>query len=123
VDRKLGVRTYVGAAIAVLALAAAVVGLVLTLTLKQDAATEDDIQALRDQISGVEQSASEAAESSVQALDQRVDDLEDEVSKISTGQTTSRRELRVVQDDIKELRSQISRAGSSQSGGSQGSQP
>jgi peptidoglycan hydrolase CwlO-like protein len=123
VDRKLGVRTYVGAAIAVLALAAAVVGLVLTLTLKQDAATEDDIQALRDQISGVEQSASEAAESSVQALDQRVDDLENEVSKISTGQTTSRRELRVVQDDIKELRSQISRSRGLQSGGSQGSQP
>ena len=48
-------RTYVGAAIAVLALAAAAVGLVLTLTLKQDAATEDDIQSLRDQISAVEQ--------------------------------------------------------------------
>jgi hypothetical protein len=123
VDRKLGVRTYVGAAVAVLALAAAVVGLVLTLSLKQDAATEDDIDSLRDQISGVEQSASQAAEEGVQGLDQRLSDLEDKVNRISTGQTTSRRELKVVQDDIKELRTQVSRARSSQSGGSQASQP
>ena len=32
---------------------------------------------------------------------------------MSTGQTTTRRELKVVQDDIKELRSQVSGAGSS----------
>jgi hypothetical protein len=123
VDRKLGVRTYVGAAIAVLALAAAAVGLVLTLSLKQDAATKEDIQSLRDQISGVEQSASQAAENSVQALDQRLTDLEDEVNRISTRQTTSRRELKVVQNDIKELRTQVSRARSTQSGGTQASQP
>ena len=55
-------RTYVGAAIAVLALAAAAVGLVLTLSLKQDAATKDDVQSLRDQISAVEQSATQAAQ-------------------------------------------------------------
>ena len=74
VDRKLGVRTYVGAAIAVLALAAAAVGLVLTLSLKQDAATNDDVQSLRDQISAVQQSASQAAQKDVQALDQRLTD-------------------------------------------------
>ena len=106
-------RTYVGAAIAVLALAAAAVGLVLTLSLKQDAATDDDVQSLRDQISAVEQSASEAAQEDVQALERRLTELEDEVNRISTGQTTTRRELKVVQDDIKELRSQVSSAGSS----------
>ena len=46
-EPKLGLRTYVGAAIAVLTLAAAVVALVLVLSLRQDAATEDDVQALR----------------------------------------------------------------------------
>ncbi len=130
VDRKLGVRTYVIAAIAVLALAAAAVGLVLTLSLKQDAATDDDIQSLRDQISAVEQSASQtasqAAQEDVQALDRRLAALEAEVNRISAGQTTTRRELKVVQDDIKELRSQVSRAGSSSGsasgGGSQGSE-
>jgi septal ring factor EnvC (AmiA/AmiB activator) len=119
VDRKLGVRTYVGAAIAVLALAAAAVSLVLTLSLKQDAATNDDVQSLRDQITAVQQSASQAAQKDVQALDQRLTDLEAEVSRMSSGQTTTRRELRVVQDDIKELRSQVSGAGGSSGGLSQ----
>jgi polyhydroxyalkanoate synthesis regulator phasin len=125
IDRKLGVRSYAGAAIAVLALAAAAVGLVLTLTLKQDAATDDDVRSLRDQISVVEQSASQAAaqEEDVQALERRLTDLEAEVNKISSGQTTARRELKVVQDDIKELRDQVSQAGTSSSNaGSQGSQ-
>jgi septal ring factor EnvC (AmiA/AmiB activator) len=112
----------VGAAITVLALAAAAVSLVLTLSLKQDAATDDDIQSLRDQISAVEQSAAQAAQEDVQALDRRLTELEAEVNRISAGQTTTRRELKVVQDDIKELRSQVSRAGSSSGGGSQGSQ-
>jgi septal ring factor EnvC (AmiA/AmiB activator) len=112
----------VGAAIAVLALAAAAVGLALTLSLKQDAATNDDIQSLRDQISAVEQSASQAAEEDVQALDRRLTELEADVNRISAGRTTTRREIKVVQDDIKELRSQVSQAGSSSGGGSQGSQ-
>ena len=103
-------RTYVGAAIAVLALAAAAVGLALTLSLKQDAATDDDVASLRDQISVVEQSASQAAaEQDVQALERRLTELEGEVNRISSGQTTIRRELKVVQDDIKELRSQVRR--------------
>ncbi len=122
-DRKLGLRTYVGAAIAVLTLAAAAVALVLVLSLRQDAATEDDVQALRDEISSVEQSASEAADSRVSALEQRLDDLEDEVNRISTSQSTSRRELEVIQDDIRELRAEVSGAGSAQAGGASASQP
>jgi hypothetical protein len=121
-DRRLALRTYVVAAIAVLALAAAAVGLALTLSLKQEAATDDDIQSLRDQISAVGQSASQAAQEDVQALDRRLTELESEVNRISAGRTTIRRELKVVQDDIKELRSQVSRAGSSSGAGSQGSQ-
>ena len=120
--RKLAVRTYVGAAIAVLALAAAAVALVLTLDLNQDAATNGDVQSLQDQISAVEQSASQAAQQDVQALDRPLAELEDEVNRISTGQTTTKRELRVVQDDIKELRSQVSSARSSSGGGSQAGQ-
>ncbi len=121
VDRKLGVRTYVGAAIAVLALAAAAVGLALTLSLEQDAAKDSDVQSLRDQISAVEQSASQAAQEDVQTLDRRLTDLEAQVNSISTRQTTARRELEVVQDDIKELRNEVSRAGGSSGSDSQSS--
>ena len=111
-----------GAAIAVLALAAAAVGLVLTLSLKQDVATDDDVQSLRDEITAVELSASQAALEDVQGLERRLTELEDEVNRVSSGQTTTKRELKVVQDDIKELRSQISELRDSPSdGGSQGS--
>ncbi|MGH2966551.1 MAG: hypothetical protein ACRDMH_14400 [Solirubrobacterales bacterium] len=107
-DRKLGVRTYIGAALAVLALAAAGAALFLTLSLKQDAATKDEVNALRDQLSSVEQFAAAAAHNSVRSLDKRLADLETKVNKLSTDQTTSKRELQVIQDDIKELRSQVS---------------
>ena len=56
-DRKLGVRTYVIGAIAILALAAAAVALVLLVQLKRDAATKDDVDAIQGQLSGVQQSA------------------------------------------------------------------
>lgn len=107
-DRKLGVRTYIGGALVLLALAAAGVALFLTLSLKQDAATKDDLNAMRDQLSNVEQFAATAAHKGVRSLDQRLTDLETRVDKLSTGQTTSKRELQVIQDDIKELRSQVS---------------
>ena len=96
VDRKLGTRTYIGLALAVIALAGAGVALCLTLSLKQDAATKDDVNALRDQVSGVQQSATQAAQDSVKSLDQRLAQLESEVGKLTTGQQTSKRELRVV---------------------------
>jgi septal ring factor EnvC (AmiA/AmiB activator) len=112
----------VGAAIAVLALAAAAVGLVLTLSLKQDAATGDDISSLRDQLSAVEQAASEAAQEDVQGLEGRLTELEDEVNRISSGQATARRELKVVQDDIKELRSEVSSAQSPAGGSTPGAE-
>ncbi len=108
VDRRLGVRTYVGAALVVLAVAAAAVALVLTLSLKRDAPTQDEVDSLRDQLTVVEQSASQAAQSGVQSLNQRLTDLEGRIDKLSADQTTSKRELQVVQDDIKELRSQVS---------------
>jgi hypothetical protein len=115
-DRKLGIRTYIGLALAVLALAAGGAALYLTLTLKQDAATKSDVNALRDQVSGVAQSATQAAQDSVNSLDQRLTQLESEVGKLSTTQKTSKRELRAVQSDIRQLRSQATGGGQTSSG-------
>jgi septal ring factor EnvC (AmiA/AmiB activator) len=83
---------------------------VLVILLKQDAATDDDVNAIRDQLSGVQQSATTAAQRSVQSVDQRLTDLEGQVSRLSADQRTTKRELQVVQDDIKELRSSSSGA-------------
>jgi hypothetical protein len=107
-DRKLGVRTYIGGALVLLSLAAAGVALFLALSVKRDAATKDDLNAMRSQLSSVEQFAATAANKGVRSLNQRLTDLETRVDKLSTGQTTSKRELQVIQDDIKELRSQVS---------------
>jgi uncharacterized protein HemX len=111
VDRKLGLRTYVGAALAALALAAAAVALVLTLSVKRDSVSQGELDALRDQLSVVELSATRAAESDVKSLNQRLADIEAEVDRLSTQQKTSDRELQVVQDDIEELRSQVASGG------------
>jgi uncharacterized protein HemX len=107
-DRKLGIRTYIAAAVGVLALAAAAAALVIALTLKQDAATNDDVNSLREQLSSVEASAAQQAQKNVRSLDQRLTDLEGKVSQLSTDQTTTKRELQVIQDDIRELRTQVS---------------
>jgi uncharacterized protein HemX len=112
-DRKLGVRTYIVAAVLVLALAAAGVALFLALQQKQDGATEDDLNAVRAQLATVQQQATTAAQKPVQSLTQRLGDLENEISTLQSHQRTSDRELQVVQDDIRELRDQVARSGSS----------
>jgi uncharacterized protein HemX len=116
-DRRLGLRTYVLGAAALLALAAAVVALVLVLQLKRDAATESDVNSLKGQLSGVQRSAANAAQRSVQSLNRRLTALEGRVNRLSSGQATSRRELKVAQDDIKELRREIAAASSKPAGG------
>jgi uncharacterized protein HemX len=116
VDRRLGIRTYLGAALAVLAVAAAGVALYLAISVKQDTATKDDLQSVRDQVSGVERSAAQAAQSRVRSIDLRLTDLESRVDRLSTDQTTSKRELQVIQDDIKELRNQVRRGSTSGTG-------
>jgi uncharacterized protein HemX len=112
-DRRLGLRTYVIGAVAVLALAAGVVALVLTLQLRQDAATNGDVSSVRDQLAGVERSATQVAEESVHSLHQRIGDLEAELDRISSAQAVDRHELKALQEDVRGLRGQ----GSPGSGG------
>ncbi len=106
-DRRLGLRTYVIGAIAVLALAAGVVALVLTLQLRQDAATNDDVSSVRKQLSGVQLSVTRTAEKSVQSLQRRVADLEAEIERISSARSGDRRELKALQGDLKALQEKV----------------
>ena len=106
-DRRVGVRSYAGAAALVIALAAAAVALVLVLQLRDDAAKTSDIDALRDEIAGVEDTATEAAEEDVQTMTQSLADLETEISELSADQDTTEQQLSVIEDDIQDLRDQI----------------
>ena len=117
-DRKLGVRTYALGAGVVLALAAGIVGVVLALSAKDESATKDEVRALRDQVEAVQQEAAEAAEEDVATLTEQLDALEGRVNTIASSQRTSESELSVVQDDIDDLRNQISGLERSGGGGS-----
>ena len=119
VDRKLGVRSYAGGAAVVLALAAGIIGVVLALSAKDESATKGEVREVREQLVAVEQEASSAAEEEVNALTDRVEALEEQLSDANGDQTTLERELEVVQDDIDDLRTQISDL--NQSGGGSGS--
>jgi polyhydroxyalkanoate synthesis regulator phasin len=121
IDRKLGIRTYAIGAAAVLALAAGIVALVLAFQNQDDTnSIKDDMQALRTQLGAVDKSASQAAEDEVQALTGRLDQLENRIKALeSEGHTTDQR-LGVAEDDIDDLRKQISDLESSNAGGGAG---
>ncbi len=114
-DRRIGVRTYAGAAALVLALAAAAIALVLVLQLQDEGATDTDVQELRDEIAGVEDTATEAAQEDVQSLGDRLDEIESQISEIASEQDSVDQEISVIQDDIQDLRDQISEVESSSS--------
>jgi uncharacterized protein HemX len=121
VDRKVGIRTYALGAAAILALAAGIVAVVLALQNQDDTTTvRDDVQALRTQIGAVDKSASQAAEEQVQALTGRLDQLENRIKALETEGRTSDQRLQVVEDDIDDLRNQISDLETSASSGGGG---
>jgi hypothetical protein len=107
-DRKLSIRTYAGAAALVLAIAAAAVALVLLLQLREDAATDDDVARLSEQISGVEDTATQAAQEDVQSVVDTVSRMEQQISDLESERDSTNREISVLQDDIQDLRTQIS---------------
>jgi septal ring factor EnvC (AmiA/AmiB activator) len=107
-DRKLGTRFYALGAGTVLALAAGIVAIVLVLGVKEDSATSSDLDELREEVSGVERSASRAAEEEVAALGDRVSQLESQLQSLRSDQTSTDQEISVLQDDIADLRDDVS---------------
>jgi len=120
-DRKLGIRSYAGAAALVLALAAGIVGVVLAVSVKDESATRDEVSALSERIESVSEEASATVEDDVASLRGRLDGLQTRLDSLAAGQRTSDRELDVVQSDIEELRNQISDVRRSSAAGGGGS--
>jgi len=106
-DRKLGTRFYALGAATVLALAAGIVGIVLALQVKDDSATDTDLDELREEVAGVERSATQAAQDDLSALGDRVSQLESQLQALRSDQTSTDQELSVIQDDIEDLRNDI----------------
>lgn len=108
-DRKLGVRFYALGAAVVLALAAAIVALVLALGLEEDSATRADVEALRDEVAEVQESAADAARKEISTLSDRLDQLESQLRSLRSDSATAEQRLSVVEDDIGDLRTDLSR--------------
>jgi uncharacterized protein HemX len=120
-ERKLGVRTYIGAALAVLALAAGGAGIFLALRVEEDAATDADVENLREELTGVEQTAAQAAQEDVRSLGRRITDLEGQISRLRSQLRSQSNELSVTEDDIQDLRDQISELDTGGTGAAGGS--
>jgi chromosome segregation ATPase len=120
VERRLALRTYIAAAVAVLALAAGGAGIYLALQAEEDAASEADVENLREELTGVEQTAVEAAEEDLQTVNETVADLERQISRLRNRQGSLRDEFTVAQDDIQDLRDQIADLDTGAGGGGAG---
>ena len=107
VERKLNVRTIAIGVIAVLALAAGILGIVLAMGVEHDAAQKSDLETLRAELATVKETAGRAAQEDVQTLTDRVSALEDKVAQSSQGEQSVDQQISVIQDDIDDLRSQI----------------
>ena len=109
-DRKLQTRFLALGAAVVLALAAGIVAVVLALGVEDDSAKKSELAELRDQVDQASESASNAAEDDLSEFDERLAEIESQIEGIRSDQSSTNRELSVVQDDIADLRDQVEAA-------------
>lgn len=124
-ERKLGVRTYAGAAAVILALAAAIVAIVLAIDARDNSATKSELNRVERALGGVADDASSFADAqeNIDALSERVDSLEDELGTLATADKDAQGRVDVIEDDIEDLRQEISDLGTAAETGSGGSGP
>ena len=106
-ERKLNIRTVAIGVIAVLALAGAIYGIALARDTDKNAATEAELQDVREELAGVKDTASEAAADDVQSLQERISSLEQDFASSGQDDQKTEQEISVIQDDIQDLRDQI----------------
>lgn len=119
-DRRLSTRTWIGAAAAVIALAAGIVAIVLALDASNNSASKGDLNRIERELGVVAEDASGATEAqeSIDALSGRVDSLEDQISGATSADDDAQQRLKVLEDDIEDLRQQLSDLDSSGGAGS-----
>lgn len=108
-DRKVGLRTYLGLAAVILALAASAVAIVLAIDARDNSADNDDLNAISERVNELESGSS--AEFDAAAFEARLTAIEDQLSGSGSGSTAgggdTAERLDVLESDIEELRDQI----------------
>jgi septal ring factor EnvC (AmiA/AmiB activator) len=112
-ERKLNIRTIAIGVISVLALAGAIFAIALARDTEKDAATQAELEDVREELASVRDTASEAAQDDVQSISRRVSALEDEIASFTQADQKTEQQISVVQDDIQDLRDQIAELESS----------
>ncbi|HSI81962.1 MAG TPA: hypothetical protein VK919_15080, partial [Solirubrobacterales bacterium] len=106
-ERKLAIRTYALGAATVLALAAGIVAIVLLLGLREDSATNEDVEALNERIGLVQQEAESAVEAQLSEVAGEVETLQQRVSRLADEGTATDRDIQVLEGDLDDLREQL----------------
>lgn len=108
-DRKVGIRTYLGVAAVILALATSAVAIVLAIDARDNSASNDDLNTISERVNELDE-ASQIDPTTIDGLEARVTAIEDQLSDAGSsaggGDTSAR--LDVLEDDVEELRNQIS---------------
>lgn len=108
-DRKVGLRTYLGIAALILALATSAVAIVLAIDARDNSASNDDLNAISERVNELD-AASEIDPAAIEGIEARLTSIEDQLSDAgaSAGDGDTAERLDVLEDDIEELRGQIS---------------
>ena len=124
-DRKLGIRTYAGAAAVILALATAIVAVVLAVDARDNSASADDLARIENRLGDLSATADDGATAAddLSSLDSRLSDVEGQLSGLTSKDADLEGRIGVVEDDIDDLRGQISDLGGTAKGGSGGVTP
>lgn len=119
-DRKVSTRTYAGGVALILALAAGIVAIVLALDARDSSAKPGDIRKLEQEISKVSKAAEDdgGIADSLSSVSGRIDSVEDQLGDLSSTDTENQDRIEVLEDDIEDLRQQLSDLENSSSGGS-----
>ena len=111
--RKLGTRTYAGAAAMVLSLAASIVAIVLAIDARDNSAGIDDLTRVQSQLLSLSEDSAvgQTALDQANELASRLSTLEDRVNELAAIGDEAVQRISVVEDDIDDLRQQISGLG------------
>lgn len=104
-DRKVGLRTYLGIAAVILAIATSAVAIVLAIDARDNSADNDDLNAISERVNELESGST--AQFDASAFEARLTAIEDQLAGTGGSGNTAER-LSVLEDDIEELRGQIS---------------
>jgi len=101
IERKQARMTYFGGAAAILALATAAVALVIAITGQQS--TQDDVDELRRDVSGLQQSVKTATENQLRGVSESLGSIDERIEALKSAQQRDAATLRTLQNQVNSL--------------------